>query len=396
MNKTKKKRKIIIILLLLIVVSTVIGYNILNKVNNNTSVAIMLEDGDSWVQAPNSSFTQEGYDFDHANCLNGSTVTNGENGISIRLTKSDKCILYYVEKRNISFTVDGTTYQAKAKMTWQQWLNSEYNVDDYVAYNTLVAKTETTANAVFPVVEQLSPFYAPRLNDVIIEDNAYLLDPTDNPNKRNATATTAAGNYRDYGVQLESGSEYFSGLQTITTSESNSTIIGNQNDNIITVIGGTDNVLTGLLGDDTYIFESGGGTITDFGMRALVDISGKNYAINTTTTESTNSYAYDRTNPLTYKEGTDILKVNGTITLISYPGYGSSTTQNSQTMTVTIYYTDTEGDMYNIILDNIVKNRKSTKYYNTDDNSITSLNLYDTSTGSMVALSTSAIRALIQ
>lgn len=31
----------------------------------------------------------------------------------------------------ISFKIDGTEYQAKPNMTWQQWLDSEYNTDKY-------------------------------------------------------------------------------------------------------------------------------------------------------------------------------------------------------------------------------------------------------------------------
>lgn len=31
----------------------------------------------------------------------------------------------------ISFSIDGTTYQAEDGMTWAEWLNSEYNIDGY-------------------------------------------------------------------------------------------------------------------------------------------------------------------------------------------------------------------------------------------------------------------------
>lgn len=42
---------------------------------------------------------------------------------------------YYelVGKGMISFTIDGTAYQAEEGMTWSEWVNSEYNTDGYTA-----------------------------------------------------------------------------------------------------------------------------------------------------------------------------------------------------------------------------------------------------------------------
>ena len=37
-----------------------------------------------------------------------------------------------VPKAMINFTIDGTSYQAEAGMTWGEWVESEYNVDGYV------------------------------------------------------------------------------------------------------------------------------------------------------------------------------------------------------------------------------------------------------------------------
>lgn len=36
----------------------------------------------------------------------------------------------------ISFTIDGTTYQAEEGMTWQEWLSSEYNTDAFFLVQT--------------------------------------------------------------------------------------------------------------------------------------------------------------------------------------------------------------------------------------------------------------------
>ena len=42
----------------------------------------------------------------------------------------------------ISFTVDGTTYQAEDGMTWEQWVDSEYNTDGFYISLTNIHRTE--------------------------------------------------------------------------------------------------------------------------------------------------------------------------------------------------------------------------------------------------------------
>lgn len=42
----------------------------------------------------------------------------------------------------ISFTIDGTSYQAEDGMTWEQWIASEYNTDRYAAHPNLGTGTE--------------------------------------------------------------------------------------------------------------------------------------------------------------------------------------------------------------------------------------------------------------
>lgn len=44
----------------------------------------------------------------------------------------DKKISNYVEEVLISFTINGTTYQAEEGMTWGEWCNSSYNTYGYV------------------------------------------------------------------------------------------------------------------------------------------------------------------------------------------------------------------------------------------------------------------------
>ncbi len=39
----------------------------------------------------------------------------------------------------INFSIGSTSYQAEEGMTWEQWVNSEYNTDGYIVYNTCIA-----------------------------------------------------------------------------------------------------------------------------------------------------------------------------------------------------------------------------------------------------------------
>ena len=40
----------------------------------------------------------------------------------------------------ISFTIAGTTYHAEEGMTWEQWVNSDYNTIGATIQNNLVVK----------------------------------------------------------------------------------------------------------------------------------------------------------------------------------------------------------------------------------------------------------------
>ena len=50
------------------------------------------------------------------------------------------------EKTLITFTIDSVTYQAEKGMTWEQWVNSRYNTDDYYIVSGCVVGSE-----VYPV-----------------------------------------------------------------------------------------------------------------------------------------------------------------------------------------------------------------------------------------------------
>ena len=51
----------------------------------------------------------------------------------------DKLNLWgYIEKKLITFTINGVEYQAKEGMTWNEWVNSSYNDNSYSIYGTSV------------------------------------------------------------------------------------------------------------------------------------------------------------------------------------------------------------------------------------------------------------------
>lgn len=219
-------------------------------------------------------------------------------------------------------------------------------------------------------------------------------------NHRAALQVTVNGTFGDFGIIGDTerdsgavrGTEYYTSLEKITLTKENSTIIGNKNANTITTVGGENNVLTGGLNADTYIF-NGGGIINGFGVTALSDNTAKMYA-KTTSQQATDSYyAYDRTNPLSYSQGGDKLNVNGTITKIAYDGYGNSSTNANQSFNVTVHYTDLDGANHVIQLKNIAKPNFK-KVYKTDDVVAKTLNLFDMRSGEMAQLTAAQIESL--
>ena len=54
----------------------------------------------------------------------------------------------YTSSSLVSFTIDGTTYQAEEGMTWQEWLSSEYNTDAFFLVQTLAGTRWVSAGRV--------------------------------------------------------------------------------------------------------------------------------------------------------------------------------------------------------------------------------------------------------
>lgn len=61
----------------------------------------------------------------------GSTLVDGPFNVKIADIKLDYSTVDGISNL-ITFTIDGTTYQAEEGMTWAEWINSQYNVDKYI------------------------------------------------------------------------------------------------------------------------------------------------------------------------------------------------------------------------------------------------------------------------
>lgn len=186
-----------------------------------------------------------------------------------------------------------------------------------------------------------------------------------------ATAVTLLGNYGDFGViadssqpegynvTLTNGSEYYTSLQAITVTQPNSTIIGNDNANDITITGGDENLVRGGLGDDTIHFDSSGGVIVDFGVGVNLSGAGITFAASTSQQSTSSYYAYDRFDTGSYKNGTDSLIITGTVSGFYYDTT-SSTNRKMPVMDCVVTYADANANEHVILLRNITK-KASTK-----------------------------------
>ena len=66
-------------------------------------------------------------------CENGGELSwdNEKKVVLMSGNVSDKCYVYFDIISTIIFKIKNKTYYAKPGMTWEEWINSEYNVDGY-------------------------------------------------------------------------------------------------------------------------------------------------------------------------------------------------------------------------------------------------------------------------
>lgn len=127
--------------------------------------------------------------------------------------------------------------------------------------------------------------------------------------ERAAQSCTLIADKFDFGIDGGDGYDYYRNMSYITATRPNSTIYGNINANTITLAGGSENLLAGGLGKDTYVLRGEDALIVDFGVGGVQKLADGTALI----TES--DYAnYNRFDAGTYMTGNDVLKIYGTVT----------------------------------------------------------------------------------
>ena len=141
-----KKRIMLSGILFIIIIISVLVYfnknnndleNVLQNKKYNETISMMLETASGsgeYEKTTASGWPTDGYIFNTelSKCENGSTLSwDAENNkVVMSGNTSDKCYVYFVKVNIIPFTINGTEYNAVEGMTWGEWINSDYNVEE--------------------------------------------------------------------------------------------------------------------------------------------------------------------------------------------------------------------------------------------------------------------------
>lgn len=133
------------ILFIIIIISVLVYFNknnndlenVLQNKKYNETISMMLETASGsgeYEKTTASGWPTDGYIFNTelSKCENGSTLSwDAENNkVVMSGNTSDKCYVYFDKVNIIPFTINGTEYNAIEGMTWGEWINSDYNVEE--------------------------------------------------------------------------------------------------------------------------------------------------------------------------------------------------------------------------------------------------------------------------
>lgn len=140
-----KKRIMLSGILFIIIIISVLVYfnknnndleNVLQNKKYNETISMMLETASGsgeYEKTTASRWPTDGYIFNAelSKCENGGELSwNAENNkVLMSGNTSDKCYVYFDKVNIITFTINGTEYNAIEGMTWGKWVNSEYNIE---------------------------------------------------------------------------------------------------------------------------------------------------------------------------------------------------------------------------------------------------------------------------
>jgi len=141
-----KKRIMLSGILFIIIIISVLVYfnknnndleNVLQNKKYNETISMMLETASGsgeYEKTTASGWPTDGYIFNAelSKCENGGELSwDAENNkVLMSGNTSDKCYVYFDKVNIIPFTINGTEYNAIEGMTWGEWINSDYNVEE--------------------------------------------------------------------------------------------------------------------------------------------------------------------------------------------------------------------------------------------------------------------------
>lgn len=140
----KKRIMLSGILFIIIIISVFVCFNkrernsenVLQNKKYNETISMMLETASGsgeYEKTTASEWPTEGYVFNTelSRCEKGSTLSwdDENNKVVMSGNTSDKCYVYFDKVNIITFTINGTEYNAIEGMTWGKWVNSEYNIE---------------------------------------------------------------------------------------------------------------------------------------------------------------------------------------------------------------------------------------------------------------------------
>lgn len=96
----------------------------------------------------------------------------GFNPVDLNIGQNDLYIEYF--SKLITFTINKVVYQARANMTWGEWIESEYNTDGYYIGTIQGFSNLFTINGIYYIAAFPSG-YTPSEEDIIVANAVWTL-----------------------------------------------------------------------------------------------------------------------------------------------------------------------------------------------------------------------------
>lgn len=131
-----------------------------NYVKHENALSMMLEtesgSGEYTLETRSSWPTQDdGYIFNStlSKCENGSKLSwdSDNNAVIMTGNVSDKCYVYFDKFSLITFYINNNVFYAEEGSTWNDWVNSKYNVDSYCKIEEIFSTEAVICNGSYSV-----------------------------------------------------------------------------------------------------------------------------------------------------------------------------------------------------------------------------------------------------